>query len=193
MADVAPGITVLIATYDRAAVLGQTLEALTRVERTGIDCSIVITDNNSTDNTDEVVNKYLTQLPLCYLREPRPGKSCALNKALRECALKEIVVFRDDDVTPARNWFREIVSSVKKWPGVGAPPKKKVLDKTKLIAISRGSRYNHATSGELVARTKAAALLNATLIQNKFETCACVMFSRWTVAVESPASIKTIR
>src|SRR5438552_13767885 len=162
MAENTLGITVLIATFNRAAVLSGTLQALTRVERTGIDCSIVIIDNNSSDNTAEVVKEFETRLPISYLREPSPGKSCALNKALRECALKEIVVFRDDDVTPARNWFREIVSSVKKWPGVGAPPKKKVLDKTKLIAISRGSRYNHATSGELVARTKAAALLNAT-------------------------------
>jgi glycosyltransferase involved in cell wall biosynthesis len=118
MTDDAPGITVLIATYNRAAVLSQTLEALTRVERTGIDCSIVVIDNNSTDNTDEVVNKYLTQLPLFYLREPRSGKSCALNKALRECPLKDIVVFTDDDVTPARNWFQEIVSSVTKWPRI---------------------------------------------------------------------------
>ena len=118
MADDAPGITVLIPTYNRAAVLSQTLQALTRVERTGIDCSIVIIDNNSTDNTAEVVKEYRTQLPLSYLREPRPGKSRALNKALRECVLKDIVVFTDDDVTPARNWFQEIVASVRKWPRI---------------------------------------------------------------------------
>jgi glycosyltransferase involved in cell wall biosynthesis len=120
MADNTPGITVLIATFNRARVLRETLEALTRVERTGIECSIVIIDNNSSDNTAEVVKEYETRLPLSYLREPRPGKSCALNKALRECAPKEIVVFTDDDVTPAPNWFQQIVSSVNKWPGIGA-------------------------------------------------------------------------
>jgi glycosyltransferase involved in cell wall biosynthesis len=120
MPDNTPGITVLIATFNRAAVLSETLQALTRVDRTGIDCSIVIIDNNSSDNTAEVVKEYGTRLPLSYLREQRPGKSCALNRALRECALKEIVVFTDDDVTPARNWLQEIASSVKKWPGIGA-------------------------------------------------------------------------
>ncbi len=120
MADDRPGITVLIATCNRAAVLSETLQALTRVERTGIDCSIIIIDNNSSDNTAQVVKEYGTRLPLSYLREPRPGKSCALNKALRECALNEIVVFTDDDVTPARNWLQEIFCSVKKWPGIGA-------------------------------------------------------------------------
>jgi glycosyltransferase involved in cell wall biosynthesis len=120
MPDEMPDITVLIPTYNRAAVLSETLEALTRVNRAGIDCSIVVIDNNSSDNTAEVMKEYGARLPLSYLREPRPGKSCALNKALRECALKEIVVFTDDDVTPARNWLQEIVSSVKKWPGIGA-------------------------------------------------------------------------
>ncbi len=113
-----PGITVLIPTHNRAAVLSETLEALTRVDRTGIDCSIIVIDNNSSDNTAQVVKEYQTRLPVCYLREPRPGKSCALNKALRECALKEFVVFTDDDVTPKPNWFQEIVSSVEKWPGI---------------------------------------------------------------------------
>jgi len=120
MAENTLGITVLIATFNRAAVLSGTLQALTRVERTGIDCSIVIIDNNSSDNTAEVVKEFETRLPISYLREPSPGKSCALNKALRECTLKEIVVFTDDDVTPAQNWFQEIFASVKKWPGIAA-------------------------------------------------------------------------
>ena len=115
MADETPGITVLIATYNRAAVLRQTLQAFTCVERTGIDCSIVIVDNNSTDNTREIATEYATKLPVFYLKEVRPGKNCALNKALRECELKDIVVFTDDDVTPTRNWLQEIASSVRKW------------------------------------------------------------------------------
>jgi L-malate glycosyltransferase len=94
------------------------LEAFTCIDQTRIDCSIVIIDNNSSDNTREVVKEYEMRLPLFYLRESRPGKNCALNKAIRECSLKDIVVFTDDDVTPAQNWFQEIVSSVKKWPGI---------------------------------------------------------------------------
>jgi glycosyltransferase involved in cell wall biosynthesis len=118
MPDDTPGITVLIATHNRAAVLNETLHAMSRVDRSGIDCSIVIIDNNSTDNTAEVVRKYAAQLSLCYLKEPRTGKNCALNKALRDSVLKDIVVFTDDDVTPAHNWFHEIVFSTKKWPGI---------------------------------------------------------------------------
>jgi glycosyltransferase involved in cell wall biosynthesis len=118
MTNRAPGLTVLIATYNRTDILRQTLDALNSVERTGIDCDIVIIDNNSTDNTAEVVKEYGDRLPLSLLRETRPGKTCALNKALRECTLRDIVVFTDDDITPAKNWFQEIVSSTTKWPEV---------------------------------------------------------------------------
>ena len=107
MAENTLGITVLIPTYNRARVLGETLEALTRVDRNGIDCSIVVIDNNSTDNTHEIAAEYAAKLPLSYLKETRPGKNCALNKALRECELKDIVVFTDDDVTPTQNWLQE--------------------------------------------------------------------------------------
>jgi glycosyltransferase involved in cell wall biosynthesis len=57
-----PGITVLIATYNRAAMLNETLEALTRVDRTGIDCSIVVIDNNSSDSPAEIVKEYGTKI-----------------------------------------------------------------------------------------------------------------------------------
>src|SRR5438876_1377819 len=116
--DHLPSLTILIPTYNRAEALSQTLDALVNVDRTEIDCAIVVIDNNFTDNTAEVVKEYETQLPLSYLKEPRPGKNCALNKALRECDLKDIVVFTDDDVTPARNWLQEIVSSVRKRPRI---------------------------------------------------------------------------
>ena len=88
------------------------------VDRSGIDCSIVIIDNNSTDNTAEFVEEYRHRLPIILLRETRPGKNCALNKALRECVLKNIVVFSDDDVTPDRNWLQEIVRATTKWPEI---------------------------------------------------------------------------
>ena len=116
MSDKSPSLTVLIPTFNRAAVLRETLDALLRVERTGLDCRIVVIDNNSTDDTAGVVRSFQERLPLQLLRETRPGKNCALNKALRECALAEIVVFTDDDVTPARDWFRQITAATSRWP-----------------------------------------------------------------------------
>jgi GT2 family glycosyltransferase len=113
-----PGITLLIPTYNRSAVLRQTLQALHRVDRKGIDCDIVVIDNNSSDDTSSVLQQFANLLPLITIKEPKPGKNCALNRALRDCPLREIVVFSDDDITPATNWFREIISATVRWPNV---------------------------------------------------------------------------
>jgi len=109
---------VLIPTYNRAEVLRETLNALTRVDRANINYEIVVIDNNSSDATAEVVKQFQTDLSLSLLTEARPGKNCALNKALRECSLKDIVVFTDDDVTPAPDWFQQIISCAWRWPKI---------------------------------------------------------------------------
>jgi GT2 family glycosyltransferase len=91
---------------------------MTSVDRSGLDLDLVVVDNNSTDDTRQVVASFAGRLPVRCLQEPRPGKNCALNRALRDCALKEIVVFTDDDVTPRTNWLQEIVRSTERWPDV---------------------------------------------------------------------------
>ena len=75
-------VTILICTYNRAALLRETLAALQSMS-VPLDCSveILIVDNNSTDTTPHVVSESVRSGPLAvvYLRETRQGKSFALN------------------------------------------------------------------------------------------------------------------
>jgi cellulose synthase/poly-beta-1,6-N-acetylglucosamine synthase-like glycosyltransferase len=105
-------------TFNRYAVLRDTLEAMCKIDRQGIDCNLVVIDNNSTDCTSEVVSEYKERFPLTLLKEPRPGKNCALNKALREHPLRDIVVFTDDDVIPDKSWLQEMVSCTRRWQNI---------------------------------------------------------------------------
>jgi len=109
-------ISVLIATYNRAEILRQTLQAMTQADRDRIGVEIVVVDNNSTDHTRQVVESFADSLPVRYLFEPRPGKNCALNRALDEVELGELVAFTDDDITPAEDWFKAIASASGRWP-----------------------------------------------------------------------------
>jgi len=109
-------ITILIPTYNRAEGLRVTLEAMCLVERDNLSVVFVVIDNNSKDNTKEVVKSFNNRLPLSYLFEPRPGKNRALNKAIDEVELGEIVVFTDDDVTPEPSWLNQIFASCKRNP-----------------------------------------------------------------------------
>ena len=99
-------ISVLIATRDRASSLACTLEALEAQASPGCPVEILVVDNGSVDDTADVVaaaRRRSTGL-IIYIAEPKPGKSHALNTALRH-ARGDLLVFTDDDVLPAPGWL----------------------------------------------------------------------------------------
>lgn len=99
--------TIVIPTYNRAPLLGQTLRSLAamRVEP-GCRWEIVLVDNNSTDNTRLVVAKAADDfpVPLRYVFEPRQGRSNAVNRGIAESAAP-LVFFTDDDVRVSEEWL----------------------------------------------------------------------------------------
>lgn len=112
-------ISVIIATYNRASILRRTLEDLVRVDRSGLRVEFVVMDNNSSDDTKEVIESFSQRLPIRYLFEPRAGKCCALNHVLDVGTLGRIVVFTDDDVRPAEDWLQVIVAACERHPDCG--------------------------------------------------------------------------
>ena len=115
MADMSD-LTVLMPTFNRAEVLRTTLEAMCQVRRGELRVRFVVIDNASTDGTPELLRELAGRLPLTVLREPLAGKCNALNRALRDAPLGELVVFTDDDVTPDPSWFEAIVAISQRWP-----------------------------------------------------------------------------
>jgi len=105
--------TILICTYNRAALLETTLAELAASTRPP-DCSveILVVDNNSTDTTAEVIARAQQEspIPIKTVREPRQGKSFALNCGL-QLATGDIIALTDDDVWPARDWIARIVAN----------------------------------------------------------------------------------
>lgn len=99
-------ISVIIATRDRAPLLRETLEAIAAQESVGVPFELIVVDNASTDATPDVVASASLRLPLDiqYVHEPRPGKSNALNTAVRH-ARGDVLVFTDDDVLPEPGWL----------------------------------------------------------------------------------------
>jgi glycosyltransferase involved in cell wall biosynthesis len=105
-----PSVTVLIATFNRAERLRQTLEGLGRMSvPPGVDWELLVVDNNSTDRTHAVVEQY-SGVPSCkvrYLFEPTQGKAHAVNAGL-SAARGDIIALFDDDVIPATDWFTRV-------------------------------------------------------------------------------------
>jgi len=106
--------TVLIPTYNRAALLDETLRYLRRVEvNPARRWEVIVVDNNSTDDTRVVVERQAGdfQVPLRYLHEPQQGRSCALNAGIA-AARGDIVVMTDDDVRVDEGWLEAACSAL---------------------------------------------------------------------------------
>ncbi|MDD2467522.1 MAG: glycosyltransferase family 2 protein [Desulfobulbus sp.] len=110
-------VSIVIATFNRDDVLKKTLDKFLLIECYDIIYELIIVDNNSSDNTKFVIEKYLNKLPIVYILEKKQGKNNALNSALKIIKGK-VVVFTDDDVTPEVNWLKVIVDSCDRWPAI---------------------------------------------------------------------------
>lgn len=89
-----PTVTVLIATYNRAALIGQTLDSLLNQSRP--PDAITVINDGSTDNTHAIVQAYGAAVQ--YLEQANAGKSAALNRALEHVETDYVWVFDDDDI-----------------------------------------------------------------------------------------------
>jgi glycosyltransferase involved in cell wall biosynthesis len=113
--------TVLIATYNRARILGEAIEAmLAQQTPPGLEWELLIVDNNSRDHTRAVVESYVdaSRVPVRYLFESRQGKSHALNTGLGR-ARGAVVAFTDDDVLVPPDWLATGLRVLARWGADG--------------------------------------------------------------------------
>ena len=99
--------TVLIATYNRAALLDRTLASLRRLRvAPGRRWEAIVVDNNSADGTRAVVERHAADFPvaLTYLFESEQGRSSALNTGIAASA-GTIIAMTDDDVLVDAGWL----------------------------------------------------------------------------------------
>jgi glycosyltransferase involved in cell wall biosynthesis len=96
-----PVITFIICSYNRAHYLDDTLHSLLK-SHNDPDFELLVVDNNSEDETSEVVKKYQKSInkdgkPIRYIKETKQGLSHARNRGIDE-ADAPYIVFLDDDI-----------------------------------------------------------------------------------------------
>jgi glycosyltransferase involved in cell wall biosynthesis len=87
-----PAVSVVIPTYNNAALLPETLDGVKR--QTIKDLEIIVVDDGSTDQTAQVVKKYDISIVYCY--QPNQGQAAARNKGVK-LARGEYIAFCDHD------------------------------------------------------------------------------------------------
>ena len=105
-------LSVIVASCNRSESLQMFLKSLENQEiPQGCDWEALIVDNNSTDDTKNVSQVFISRNSgrFRYLFEARQGKSIALNSAIPQ-AKGEVLVFTDDDCLPDSGWLCAIVN-----------------------------------------------------------------------------------
>lgn len=104
-------ISVVICTRNRAESLKKTLDSLRAMDVPDFSWELIVVDNNSTDNTREIVDEYKIKsgLNVVYVFEKKRGLANARNAGIKK-AKGEIIAFTDDDVIVDKNWLSCIVN-----------------------------------------------------------------------------------
>ena len=104
-----PDISVVVCTYNRAALLREALRSLFAQKAEDFSYEIIIIDNNSADDTPATVDllKSQSSVPLRYVCESQQGNAFARNAGVEQ-AEASIIAFLDDDCTADENWLTTI-------------------------------------------------------------------------------------
>lgn len=106
-----PKISVVICTYNRAGLLPVCLDALVSQTLDKDAYEVVIVNNNSTDNTVEIAEKYCHSQPNFRLVfEGRQGHAHARNRGWME-AHGEYIAYLDDDTRAVPGWCDGILKA----------------------------------------------------------------------------------
>jgi len=114
--------TIIICTYNRARYLTPLLESLARNDFDKARFEILLVDNNSTDETPSVFQRFAQSHPeiSCrYVQEPEQGLSAARNKGIRE-AQGDVIIYVDDDALVDEHYISYYMEYLESHPEVMA-------------------------------------------------------------------------
>ena len=103
-------ISVMIPVYNGGEKITSCIESV--LNQTIKDYEIVIVDNNSTDNTEQVIKKYASKnKKIKYVFESKKGRGSARNTGVKNCS-GEIIVMTDADCIVPNNWLEMITEPI---------------------------------------------------------------------------------
>jgi len=109
-------MTVAICTRNRAGSLDRALASVARMAVPGgVAWELIVVDNNSSDATAKIIEKYRGALPIRGEFEARPGLSNARNRAVKG-AKGAYILWTDDDVVVDSGWLSAYGDAFLRWP-----------------------------------------------------------------------------
>ena len=140
-----PELTIVIPTYNSGLYIGKTLDHL--VSQIYKNFSVLVIDDNSSDNTFEIVNSYKNKLKVTFIEKSKKikkGAAASINYAFKIIDTKYWALI-DSDAFLHKNWTNVVVPLLHEKQIVGAPVY--AYKPNEIIAYLTGleieSRYNN--------------------------------------------------
>lgn len=102
-------LDVVVPTYNRSGLLRRTILSLMRAPvPDGLEVTVIICNNNSKDDTEQVVREFQNQDErVIYVKETNQGLSYSRNAGIR-AGRSEIIGFIDDDEEIHEDWYKVV-------------------------------------------------------------------------------------
>lgn len=98
-------VSVIVPAFNEGARIGRCLDDLLAQDFPRERFEIIVVDNNSTDHTGAVIDRY----PVKKIVETRQGRSQARNAGI-QAAQGDVIVFIDSDCIPLKSWLSQLVA-----------------------------------------------------------------------------------
>ncbi len=105
-------LTVIVCTYNRGHLLSETIPTIFQQNVLNDRYQVLIVNNNSTDNTSEILNGFIKQYDnLSVINESKQGLGYAKNAGMNT-ATTEWIVYLDDDAKVPKDFIKKAISNI---------------------------------------------------------------------------------
>jgi cellulose synthase/poly-beta-1,6-N-acetylglucosamine synthase-like glycosyltransferase len=133
-----PSVTLIIAAFNEAAVIGATIENKLALDYPRNKLQIIVVSDSSTDGTDDIAQRFAGDGVLVMRQTPRRGKTAALNLAAQR-ATGDVIVFADANSMYAPDTLRMLARNFSD-PAVGYVTGRLVYGRNADSAVGVGCR-----------------------------------------------------
>lgn len=149
--------SIIILTKNRALLLERNLSSLTK--QTIKPDEVIIIDNDSNDQTPNIIKKYKKFLPIKVFRTKTSGYPRLYNLGI-EKTRGELICFLDDDCFVKNDWLEKIIKSYRKNPDCVIQGQTFSVPKDNIYAQIMGDHYQNWLRSNLINENKLKVLDN---------------------------------
>ena len=149
--------TVITLTWNRAPLLKKCLSSLSRQSEKPFE--VIIINDNSQDETENVINNYHRILPIKTFKTKIMGYPKLYNLGISK-ARGKLICFFDDDCVAEKDWLKELINNHKKNPKSVIQGQTFSLPKNNIYAQIMGDHYQNWLKSHLLANNKELRFLD---------------------------------